>query len=121
MGLSLLHRDLGAGEICDIHSVEYRHGCQPCISDIQGGIVRVILRIALGIGTIILGIAIYPYYVTSFIEPMQGVIEALFPSLNVWENAFVDALPLIVLLIIIFCGMMHLLGKVGHKDESGES
>lgn len=72
-----------------------------------------ILRIVLGIGTIMFGLVIYPYYVTNFIEPMQSVIEAVVPSLNVWENAFIDALPLIVLLIIIFCGLMHLLGKVG--------
>lgn len=79
-----------------------------------------ILRIFLGIGTIIFGLVIYPYYVTNFIEPMQSVIATVIPSLNVWENAFIDALPLIVLLIIIFCGMMHLLGKVGHSGGSAE-
>lgn len=78
-----------------------------------------IMRIIVGVGTIVFGIAIYPYYVAYFIEPMQSVIETLIPSLNVWESAFLDALPLIVLLIIVFCGVMHLLGKVGHKEGIG--
>lgn len=79
-----------------------------------------VIGIAMGIGTAIFGIVIYPYYIDYFIEPMQSLLNTLFPSMNAWENAFTDALPLIVLLIIIFCAGMHFLGKVGSHGEGGE-
>jgi len=78
-----------------------------------------ILRIALGIGTIIFGFVIYPYYIDYLIEPIQTLINAMFPSLNVLESAFIDSIPLIVLLMILYFGIMHLIGKVGRSGGEG--
>lgn len=78
-----------------------------------------IIGIATGIGTAIFGLVIYPYYIDYFIEPMQTILDDLFPGMNAWGSAFIDSLPLVVLLIIVFCTVMHFLGKAGHS-EGGE-
>lgn len=79
-----------------------------------------IVGIGMGIGCIVFGIVIYPYYVTYFIGPIQTLIVQMYPAMNAWENAFIDSLPLIILLIIIFCAGMHFLGKVGGSNDGIE-
>lgn len=75
-----------------------------------------IVRIAIGIGMIIFGLVIYPYYVTYFVEPMDTLIRSMFPSLNIWQETWLSAMPLVVLLLILFFGLMTILGKVENKD-----
>ena len=66
-----------------------------------------------------MGLVIYPYYIDYFIEPLQALITTMYPSMNVWETAFFDWIPLIVLLMIFYFGVMHLIGKAGHGGGEG--
>ena len=77
-----------------------------------------LLRIIIGIGIVVFGFAIYPYYVTYILTPLTDMIATLFPTMNLWEETYMAALPLIVLLLILFFGIMTMLGKAGqHREE----
>jgi hypothetical protein len=76
-----------------------------------------IKRLIVGAGCLIFGLVIYPYYVTYFVTPVTALINSMFPSLNLWQNAFINSLPLGVMLLIIFCAVMHFLGKASSEAK----
>lgn len=75
-----------------------------------------VVRIAIGLGMAIMGLVIYPYYITYAIEPIEAITRAMFPALNIWQDTFLSALPLIVILVIGYIVIMTMLGKIENKD-----
>ena len=80
-----------------------------------------IVQIVVGIGIIIVGIVIYPHYVEHIIEPLQTLITSMFPGMNVWESTFIQAVPLLVLGLIIFAGIMRMVGHGGSDITGGDA
>ena len=70
-----------------------------------------------GLGLIVIGFIIYPYYVEDVITPISDLITSMFPSLNVLESTMLTALPLIVLLLILFFGIVHIIGKASPEGK----
>ena len=73
----------------------------------------IFLRAFLAMGMIVFGFVIYPYYIDYFITPVIAIANTLNPSMNVLEEFYLAVLPLIILLMILFFGIMSMLGKVG--------
>lgn len=71
-----------------------------------------LLRILIGVGAIAFGFIVYPYYIDYVITPLVDLIELMSPGLNAWESAYLDIVPFAIFAIILFCGVMHIIGKV---------
>lgn len=76
-----------------------------------------LLRILIGVGAIAFGFIVYPYYLNYVITPLVDLIESMFPGLNAWESAYLDILPFAAFAIILFCGVMYILGKIQGDSE----
>lgn len=83
--------------------------------------MKLLVGICTGVGAIAFGFVIYPYYLDYVITPLIDLIEALFPSLNALESAYMDIVPFLTLTILLFCGVMYIIGKVpSGPSEPGE-
>lgn len=76
-------------------------------------------RIIVGIFVIIVGLVAYPHYIEHIIEPLQSLVTTMFPGMNVFETTLLQAVPLLILLLIMFFGIMHMFGKGGGGDIQG--
>lgn len=81
----------------------------------------IIVRILVGVGTIFFGLMVYPYYVDYILTPVIETAESLITDLTAWESMFLGFAPFYAFFIIIFFGVMYIIGKVplftSQKDE----
>lgn len=73
----------------------------------------IFVRAIMGIGVIIFGFIIYPAYKDNVIAPLVDIANALFPNMNILESTYLNILPLVIFLMILFFGIMVMLGKAG--------
>lgn len=69
-----------------------------------------------GVATLLIGFWAYPYIKAGVIDPLTGVITALFPTMNTYLLLFLTWLPLIVIGVIVYAGIslvLNLGGKHG--------
>ena len=79
------------------------------------------LQIVVGICVIVFGIVIYPYWITYIWNPIRDILDMLFPSMNVWQIAWFDAVPIGSLILILLIGTVWIMGKVGgHNRQEGD-
>ena len=71
----------------------------------------IFFRAFVAIGMVVLAFAIYPSYVEYFITPVAAIATSLNPDMNLFETMYIQMLPLVLLLLILFFGIMKLLGK----------
>lgn len=69
------------------------------------------MRILLALAVIAFGFVIYPYYVDYIITPVTDIAVAISPGMNVLEEAYINILPFGVLLLILYIGIMMVIGK----------
>lgn len=77
----------------------------------------IFVRAFFGIGIVIFGFIIYPYYIENVIDPLVAIATALSPGMNILEQTYLQVLPLGIFLMILFFGIMYMLGKVGGRKE----
>lgn len=78
--------------------------------------MNVFLRVAVGIGTIFFGLMIYPYYVDYMLTPLIGIVEEMV-ELTAWESALLGVVPFAAFCVIIFFGLMYMMGKLALFKE----
>ena len=81
----------------------------------------IIVRAFIGLGIIIGGFIIYPYYIENVIEPIVALARSMNTDLNVLEEFYLNILPLAIFGMIIFFAIFNLLGKVGIRGGGRES
>lgn len=81
----------------------------------------IIVRIIVGIGTIFFGLMVYPYYVDYALTPIIDTAETLITDLSAWESMFLGFAPFYAFFIILFFGVMYIVGKIplftSQKDD----
>ena len=74
--------------------------------------MNVFIRIVVGIGVIFFGLMVYPYYVDYMLTPLIDVAQDL-GTLSAWEEAALGFAPFFAFCIIIFFGIMYMVGRIG--------
>ena len=78
----------------------------------------IFLRGLIAIGVIALGFYVYPFYTDNILAPLIAIANSLNPDQNIFESTYLSALPLVLFLLILFFGIMILLGKAGSIGRS---
>ena len=78
------------------------------------------IQIVIGICVIVFGIVIYPYWIDYIWTPIRNILNTLFPSMNVLQTAWFDAVPIGSLIIILLIGTVWILGKVRNRSQEGD-
>lgn len=78
------------------------------------------LEVIIGVSVIVFGIVIYPYWVNYIWTPIRGILDSLFPSMNVLQTAWFDAVPIGSLILILLVGTVWILGKVRNRSQEGD-
>ena len=79
----------------------------------------IFFRAFVAVFVVIGGFIIYPVYVDNVLTPIVAIANAIRPDMNILEQTYLSALPLIAFLMILFFGIMYLLGKakIGGSNE----
>lgn len=80
----------------------------------------IIIRAITAIGIVVFGFLIYPYYNDSVIAPLVSVAESLHPGMNVLEQTWLNVIPFVIFLMILYFGIMTFMGRIGLGKKSDE-